>query len=197
MVDTENSRGGLKVATSLKDDLTPCRAAHSRYNYSILLSTTTANTKYCAEFTGLLNLFGESSTRLYEQGLNANGEQTNDAPFCIFNDLKSTNNYNPVPKDQLNIIFRSKSNEDNRNLLPRFSFEFKTTGSHQLIYSVEVPEFQIPRPSKYDNNFIFNEDGLNEFVNQIHEYPKTVFGIKNLNSTETESSNIPFGNVPV
>lgn len=79
---------------------------------------------------------------------------------------------------------------------PTFSFIYNTE-EDGITYSISIPKWTIPRPSKYDNNLVFNKDGLEDFINQIHEYPKTVFGIETLNSTETEKDNIGFGNVPV
>lgn len=79
---------------------------------------------------------------------------------------------------------------------PTFSFTYNTE-EDGITYSISIPKWTILRPSKYDNNLVFNKDGLEDFINQIHEYPKTVFGIETLNSTETEKDNIGFGNVPV
>lgn len=78
---------------------------------------------------------------------------------------------------------------------PTFSFIYNTE-EDGITYSISIPKWTISRPSKYDNNLVFNKDGLEDFINQIHEYPKTVFGINTSIQGEDSPSDIPMGNVP-
>ena len=59
------------------------------------------------------------------------------------------------------------------------SFVYKYTDSttypnaSPIIYSVEINNIKIPKPSKYENNVVFTEAGVNELLDNIKKYPVT------------------------
>ena len=186
IINTNECRGGLKIASELSQDLSYYRAAHTRYNYSKLYISddNNDNRRIIADYVGLIDLFGSRGATI--DTLPAQDDGDNQNCLKMFQNLDST-------QRKLNFVFYSKSTENNDRLLPRFSMNFETI-VYGLKYSVEIPEFQIPRPSKYDDNVIFNKYGFEEFVNQIHEYPTNFFDVTT--SLKDAKDDIPNGQVP-
>lgn len=61
-------------------------------------------------------------------------------------------------------------NTSNNFLLANFKYEYTGT-STGVTYIVEIKDIKIPRTNKYENNVIFNKDGLNELIDNIKKYP--------------------------
>lgn len=109
----------------------------------------------------------------------------------IFNNSCGT----PDENKNYGIIFTSDDIELSK-FQPSFSFHYSYTDDNNITYYVNIPEVKIPKPTKYSNNFVFNNVGLNDFINQIHEYPKHFLHISDsmkIQNTDPE----PFGTLPV
>ena len=82
------------------------------------------------------------------------------------------------------------------NFQPSLSFHYSYTDDNNITYYINIPGVKIPKPTKYSNNFVFNNVGLNDFINQIHEYPKHFLSINNsMKVWPTDPE--PFGTLPV
>ena len=131
------------------------------------------------------NSFGNPAT----QGLRIHDLSTSGYNHFINTDktLDWDNNSNPIEAKLTNI-------DQNQNL--KLSFSYSNIESN-IEYFVTIPEFSLMRPTKYSNNLVFNQEGLKDFVNQIHEYPKTFFGVNSSNIAYANKSSIAVGNVPI
>lgn len=69
-------------------------------------------------------------------------------------------------------------NTTNNFLLANFKYQYTGT-STGVTYIVEIKDIKIPRTNKYENNVIFNKDGLNELIDHFQKYP--VIGVKQSN----------------
>lgn len=64
----------------------------------------------------------------------------------------------------------------------------------QQTYSLEIPNIKIPKPSRYEENVIFNKDGLNEMIDHFQKYP--VIEVKST-LTNDNATNGKFGYIKV
>ena len=69
-------------------------------------------------------------------------------------------------------------NTTNNFLLANFKYQY-IGASTGVTYIVEIKDIKIPRTNKYENNVIFNKDGLNELIDHFQKYP--VIGAKQSN----------------
>ena len=63
---------------------------------------------------------------------------------------------------------------DTKTLEIEYTYDYTTSGENSQRYYVEFEgnnALKIFKPSKYDNNVIFNKKGLNELIKNIKEYP--------------------------
>ena len=79
--------------------------------------------------------------------------------------VEITNNYQSL------YCFHITTASTDKNINIEYKYEYESSGT---IYSVDFTDnnsLKIYRPSKYDDNFVFNRKGLNELIKNIKEYP--------------------------
>ena len=79
--------------------------------------------------------------------------------------VEITNNYQSL------YCFHITTVSTDKNINIEYKYEYESSGT---IYSVDFTDnnsLKIYRPSKYDDNFVFNRKGLNELIKNIKEYP--------------------------
>lgn len=76
------------------------------------------------------------------------------------------NNYIHTPDNTNNI---TANNVSAKFLIANFNYSY--TASDGVRYYVEIKDIKIPRSNKYENNVIFNKDGLNEMIDYFKKYP--------------------------
>ena len=57
-------------------------------------------------------------------------------------------------------------------------------GFSTVIYYVDILNIKIPKPSKYENNVVFTEEGVKELIDNIKKYP--IIDVETVSSTEKE-----------
>ena len=50
-------------------------------------------------------------------------------------------------------------------------FKYEHTNENGRTYTLEIPNIKIPKPSRYEENVVFNKDGLNEMIDYFKKYP--------------------------
>ena len=50
-------------------------------------------------------------------------------------------------------------------------FKYNYTNENGRTYTLEIPNIKIPKPSRYEENVVFNKDGLNEMIDYFKKYP--------------------------
>ena len=76
------------------------------------------------------------------------------------------NNYIHTPDNTNNI---TANNVSAKFLIANFNYSY--TASDGVRYYVKIKDIKIPRSNKYENNVIFNKDGLNEMIDYFKKYP--------------------------
>ena len=73
-------------------------------------------------------------------------------------------------------------------------FKYEHINENGRTYSLEIPNIKIPKPSRYEENVIFNKDGLNEMIDHFQKYP--VIEVKST-LTNDNATNGKFGHIKV
>ena len=64
-------------------------------------------------------------------------------------------------------------------------FKYEHINENGRTYSLEIPNIKIPKPSRYEENVIFNKDGLNEMIDHFQKYPVIDISSTKTNDAET------------
>ena len=88
---------------------------------------------------------------------------------CYIYDYHATSNRYVAPQD---ITLPLSYESDNNYIVASFKYEY-TDAIKNITYYVDIPNIKIPKTSKYEHNVVFTEDGVNELIKNIKEYPIT------------------------
>ncbi len=64
-------------------------------------------------------------------------------------------------------------------------FKYDHTNTNGRTYTLEIPNIKIPKPSRYEENVVFNKDGLNEMIDHFQKYPVIDVSSTKTNDAET------------
>ena len=79
-------------------------------------------------------------------------------------------------------------------MLANFKYENRTLSGNEedgfstVIYYIDIPNIKIPKPSKYENNVVFTEEGVNELVGEVESKLSKSGGIMTGNITWGENA---------
>jgi hypothetical protein len=81
-------------------------------------------------------------------------------------------------------------------MLANFKYEnIVDDNGSKVIYYIDIPNIKIPKPSKYENNVVFTEEGVNELVREV-ENKVSKGGDTMTGSLIIKSTNIANGTTP-
>lgn len=70
-------------------------------------------------------------------------------------------------------------------MLVNFKYEnIVDDNGSKVIYYIDIPNIKVPKPSKYENNVVFTEEGVKELINYVKKYP--IIDVETVSSTEKE-----------